>query len=159
MLAQVLLTEQRLQALFDPLGRARRQPLEEFLAEGSLLRNVLEQFLVVHLPAELAADAPADAAAACSRFAADGRGQRRRALTRSAHRGAIALKTMARRFAHFLRGDGRVFTDGSQRSHLVHSFHSTVTYSLRANHHMPRKSKATLTPISTQTAVVPSTGK
>src|ERR1051325_6200248 len=78
--------------------------LDKLLAERSLWRDVLEQLLVVDLPAQTAADAPGHAAAPRARFAADGNGQRERNRGYRHRRPAVALKAMmwrVQRRVHF----------------------------------------------------------
>src|SRR3954470_5151460 len=97
MLADALLSQQRLQTVSQPIGRARRQSIEQFLMERSFLGDILQKLLIVDLPAELARNTPTDAAAARSGLAAESNGQTGGKGCWRRSRGAVTLEAVARR--------------------------------------------------------------
>src|SRR5258708_1136575 len=94
MLAQVLLTEEILQALLSPLQRRRGQVIHNILPQRPLLGDVLEQFLVIDLPAKLGRRAPSNGAAARPGFPANSQGDGPRRSGRRSLGGTISLKAV-----------------------------------------------------------------
>src|SRR5262249_52989020 len=95
--ARLVLVEELLQASLRPGGSVCGQAGAEVIAEGAFLGDVVEQLLIVNLPAELAANAAGNSAAARSGLTADGNSQGRRHGGDAGTLAAVALEAMQRR--------------------------------------------------------------
>ena len=98
-LAHLAVGDQLLQAVFRPARRGLIQVGEQAVAEGAFLGNVVQQFLVVELPAGFLGDATSNGAAPRPGFAAQGHGQARRVQSGSGRLAAVSLEAVQGRFA------------------------------------------------------------
>src|SRR5713101_1089674 len=92
----------------------------------TFLGRVLKQLLVINLPAQFLADAPADGAAARSGFTADGNGQRRGHGGSGGSGTTIALESVKRRLRERRNcrmsrrcGDGFCVAHGASRFRIT----------------------------------------
>src|SRR5262249_40597913 len=89
--------QKALQVLFKPARGIRGEAVTESLLDGAVLHEVLEQLLIVDLPAEFAADSASDCATARARLTTYRDGQASGNARRGRGRRPVSLETVARR--------------------------------------------------------------
>src|SRR5437879_1410292 len=112
MLAEILFAEQFLQLIISPTRRLRGEGVEDVLSKGPFVGDVLQQLLIVDLPAQFLAGPSADGAAPGAGLSTNRDRQARRHWGRNYRMRTLSSIPMTRRLGHHLGGNKFLFGSG-----------------------------------------------